>query len=272
MASEWVPPVTTPEQFERLTAIEPGFPHYMRKQVNEWVFAASYQSNVWQPGVPQFLALVMKMDFSDYEYHFAEDVKRLSDSDLANVIDCMFYHEVPSAIRDATTLGRILDAGRSAWAVTFDDDGDPRLTERLLTGVQLAYEDVVNKAAKAGGLLAEAFEAAYGTTPNPNHSYDLSVKAVETLASPAFIPNNTTRATLGAVIGHLEQKTVSLPLIEKHANHGETITKMMRLLWEGGQRHGNGTYEHISLQGARTAQALAFSLVALIHEGLISAS
>ena len=98
------------------------------------------------------------------------------------------------------------------------------------------------------------------------------MKAVETLACPAFIPNNTSRATLGAVISHLQQKTVSLPLIEKNAAHGETLTKMMRLLWEGGQRHGDGNYEHVSLAGAKTAQALAFSLVAMIHEQLISVS
>jgi hypothetical protein len=43
-----------------------------------------------------------------------------------------------------------------------------------------------------------------------------------------------------------------------------------RLLWEGGQRHGDGNYEHVSLEGAKTAQALAFSLVAMIHEELIA--
>lgn len=45
---------------------------------------------------------------------------------------------------------------------------------------------------------------------------------------------------------------------------------MMRLLWEGGQRHGNGQYEHVSLEGAKTAQALAFCLVSMLHEGVIS--
>lgn len=148
----------------------------------------------------------------------------------------------------------------------------PRLTRRIPTGVQVAYDAVISKTALAGQLIAEAFVAAYGTTPNPNHCCNLCVKAMETLASARYIPNNTTRATLGAVISHLQQKAVSRPFIQKKTVHKDVITQLMRVLWEGGQRHGDGNYEHVPLAGARIAHAIATLLVALIHEDAIGVS
>lgn len=209
----------------------------------------------------------MKHRFPEDYGQFAQVVAQLTDNDLANVLDCMLFHG--HGVQDVARLASILDVGRAGWTVTTDEEDRVRLTERIPSGVILAYDAVMNKTALAGKLLTEAFQAAYGSSPNPNHAYDLSVKAVETLACPAFIPGNT-RGTLGAVIAHLEKKKILLPLLEKNARHGETLTKLMRLLWEGGQRHGAGKYEHISIEGARTAHAVAVTLVSLIHEDALS--
>ncbi|GIU55667.1 hypothetical protein NicSoilC12_14160 [Arthrobacter sp. NicSoilC12] len=270
LSDEWVPPVMGVEELTRLTAVEPGYPTYMKEQIIRWVVDTSTLPNgAFMPSVPQELSLRMKRLIPADLGPFTSFLWKAADDLLTNLIDAMLYFRLGRSYRTADKLASILDSSRSEWQVQ-PIGGRSRITQRIPTGVQISYEDVVNKTALAGSLLAEAFEATYGMAPNPNHAYDLSVKAVETLACHAFIPNNTTRATLGAVIAHLQQKTVSLPLIEKNASHGETITKMMRLLWEGGQRHGDGNYQHVSLAGAKTAQALAFSLVAMIHEGLIS--
>lgn len=271
MSMEWVPPAMDSEQFTQLTSVERGFPDYMKGQVIEWIMLISKSAKGFhRPAVPHSLSLRMKMTIPSEASYFRAFLGTASDEVIANAVDALFYFDLGSARRGVNILRHILDAGLSEWSISDATPGTPRLARRIPVGVSVAYEDVISKSALAGKLLAEAFEATYGTTPNPNHAYDLSVKAVETLACAAFIPNNTTRATLGSVIAHLQQKTVSLPLIEKNANHGETITKMMRLLWEGGQRHGDGNYEHVSLEGAKTAHALAVSLVALIHEGVVS--
>lgn len=256
--------------YERLGTIEVGFPDYLRRQVVPWIAAcARNYSGYFIEEVSEKLSLRLKTPLPDEDYAFRDFLNAADHDFIANVIDAMFYFDLGSAAEKADDLEEILDDGKSEWAVE-SMAGKPRLVKRIPAGVQLAYEDVVNKVSLAGQLLAEAFDSVYGVTPNPNHAYDLCVKAVETIACPAFIPNNVTRGTLGAVISHLEQKSVSLPLIQKNADHGETLTKMMRLLWEGGHRHGSGHYEHVSLKGAKTAQALAFSLVAMIHEGLIT--
>lgn len=270
MPDEWFPPATDGATLLRLTAVEGGFPPYLRTPVVEWVIGTTYYRGRYLPALAQNLGLRLKMEMPTEEVRFRSFLHQVDDDILVRALDAMFYFEIMAAVTRSSALFEILEAGSSVWTVAGIDEKRPRLVQKLPSGLSQAFGDVTSKSALAGKLLAEAFEATYGAVPNPNHAYDLCVKAVETLACPAFIPKNTSRATLGAVISHLERKAVSLPLIEKNATHGDTITRMMRLLWEGGQRHGNGNYEHVSLEGARTAQALAFSLVALIHEGLIT--
>src|SRR5579859_1004701 len=152
-----------------------------------------------------------------------------------------------------------LDSGRAGWQIMADEQSRPRMTRWIPDGVRIAYDDVISKTALAGRLLMEAFEHAYEATTNPGHSYMQSVKAVETLACPRFLPDNR-RATLGRVIDHLNREAVSLPLKEKNAPHA-TVVKMMQLLWEGADRHaGQEDYADVSGEGARTAHALAVAL------------
>lgn len=270
MTAEWVPPVATREELERLASIESGFPEFVRGQVIQWVMERGRFAGRFDPQFPDFLGRKMKRIFANEPSGFEVGLDQLADGELANVVDCVLFFV--ASTREAKYLKQMLEESRAGWALTKKVGGKFRVTETIPSGVSLSFENVMNKTAKAGKLLAEAFEAAYGVSPNPNHAYDLSVKAVETLACPYFIPNNTNRATLGAVISHLEQKSVSLPLVEKNANHRETVTKMMRLLWEGGQRHGEEAYEHVSLAGARTAHALATCLMSMIHEDAINVS
>ncbi|WP_157365910.1 hypothetical protein [Arthrobacter sp. Leaf234] len=267
---EWVPPAMKADDFAKLTAIEPGIPEYMRPQLVNWVLDVldgPYED--FSVGV-NFLSLQVKENLPPNRTYFRHWLDKASSEALVNLIDCMLFYDVAGVKEEATSLGYVLEAGRSEWQVS-TVDGEPRLSHRIPTGVLQSYEEVASKTGMAGELLAEAFNAAYGVNPNPNHAYDLSVKAVETLACPRYLPKNT-KATLGSVITHLSSKSVTLPLREKNANHQELVKQMMQNLWEGGERHGSEHYSGISEEGAKTAQALAFALVALLHEQVIAVS
>ena len=269
--SGWVSPTMESAEFEKMNAIEPGIPPYMRLHVAEWIIDVATEGyGAAEAEVPKFMSLAFKdAEFARYN-NFRSHVRLLSSDGLVSVADWLLYHDVRDARSTVDALEAILEVGRSEWKIT-RLDGQPRMSRRISEGVELAYEDVVSKTGAAGSLLAEAFNSVYGTNPNPDSAYGRSVKAVETLACPRYLPANT-RATLGSVIAHLNQKDVSLPLLEGNVPDRELIVSMMRKLWAGGERHGSESYQHVSVDGAKTALALAFSLVSMLHEDVITVS
>lgn len=261
-----------PEEHALLTAIEPGIPPYMKPQVCNWIVERASQANGWfDQDVPQFMSLQFKREFSIREDFFRGQIQGLDDNELVSVLDWMLYFDIHGAKYQAKNLKMLLDLGRSEWTVSLLEEDVPRLARRIPSGVEDAYEDIVGKTAAAGNLLAQAFNAVYGASPSSDSAYGLSVKAVETLACPKFLPANK-RATLGTVIAHLAQKDVALPLLEGSATDKEVVLSMMKKLWTGGERHGSETYQHVNLDGAKTALALAFSLVSMLHEDVIAVS
>lgn len=261
-----------PEEHAKLTAIEPGIPRYMRLQVCDWLLQRSRSESAWfDQEVPKFMALSFKREFSTREDHFEGQIRALDDDELVSAMDWMLYFNIHGAKRDAQDLKMILDLGRSEWTVSLLDPDAPRVARRIPSGVEAAYEDIVSKTSAAGSLLAQAFNAVYGASPNSDSAYSLSVKAVETIACPKLLPLSP-RATLGTVISHLGNKDVSLPLLEGHVPAKELILGMMKKLWAGGERHGSETYQHVTIDGAKAALALAFSLVSLLHEDVITVS
>lgn len=270
--SEWVSPVMGPEEHARLTAIEPGIPDYMKPQVQDWILQRSRNESSWfDEDVPKYMALAFKRSFSTRSDYFEGQIRGLDENQLVSVTDWMLFYDIHGARRDAHELKMVLDIGRSEWTVSTLEPDLPRVAKRIPSGVQAAYEDIVSKTSAAGSLLAQAFNAVYGANPNSDSAYGLSVKAVETLACPKYLPSNT-RATLGTVITHVSQKSVALPLREGHVPDKDLIVSMMRKLWAGGERHGSETYQHVSLDGAKVALALAFSLVSMLHEDVITVS
>lgn len=268
----WVSPALAQEEHEKLLAIESGIPAYMRPQVVDWLMGRSRRNGGYMDEeVANFLSLTFKIKFPTTLGEYHGFLARLADPLLVSVIDWFLYHDVNGSKHMAREIGAILDFGHSEWTVT-DMDGDgPRITRRIPTGVESSYRDIISKTAAAGQLLVEAFNAVYGTNPNSDSAYGLSVKAVETIACPRYLPAST-RATLGSVIAHLGQKDVALPLLDGNVPDRDLIVGMMRKLWAGGERHGSETYQHVSIDGAKAALALAFSLVSMLHEDVITVS
>lgn len=270
--SGWVSPALEPDEHEKLLAIESGIPAYMRPQVVDWLMNRSRRSGGYMDeDVANFLSLAFKMKFPTYLGDYEAVLKQLSDPLLVSVVDWFLYHDVNRSQQLAKEIGIILDFGHSEWTVTDMDGSGPRITRRIPTGVETTYRDIISKTAVAGQLLVEAFNSVYGSNPNSDSAYGLSVKAVETLACPKYLPTSN-RATLGSVIAHLSQKDVILPLLEGNVSDKDLIVSMMRKLWAGGERHGSETYQHVSADGAKVALALAFSLVSMLHEDVITVS
>ena len=266
----WVSPAMDEEEFAEMTAIEPGIPEYMREQISKWVTDKCGESR-FSTAIPKALTLIFKENFPEYPQNFEYKLRMLDDNKLVSVIDWLLFHKAGSIVPKNYELKGMLDLGRSEWTITELEDGKPRMSRRIPEGVDASYRDVVAKTEAAGGLLAEAFNAIYGSQPKANESYGLSVKAVETIACPRYLPTNT-RATLGSVIAHLGNKDVILPLRAGNVPDKDLIVSMMRKLWEGGERHGSETYEHVSIPGAKAALALAFSLVSMLHEDVVAVS
>ena len=267
----WVSPALDQTEFAEMTAIEPGIPNYMRAQLTKWITDRCGGDSYLDLSIPRALTLVFKDEFPEYGLNFRDHLEGLDDDQLVSVIDWMLYHDIKNLKSDYSHLKSILDLGRSEWTVAEVEERKPRMSRRIPAGVDESYRDVVAKTEAAGSLLAEAFNAIYGAQPNANESYGLSVKAVETIACPRYLPTST-RATLGSVIAHLANKDVQLPLLDGNVPDKDLIVSMMRKLWAGGERHGSETYQHVSIPGAKTALALAFSLVSMLHEETITVS
>lgn len=269
--SEWVPPGATPEEMEHLTKIEAGIPEYMRPHVEEWLCRTlEWHLSDWDIKGVRELSLRMKTDFGGDQDQFRQRVSRLSERDLVWAVDAALAYSIGRARMTTHSLAKTLEDGRAGWMLSKDAEGSPRLTERIPSGVREAFDYAAQATTRAGRHLADAFEASYGVAPNPSHSYSESVKAVEALAIPAFLPRDT-NATLGKVVNHLNSKVVSIPHVrQKNANHQTTVVGMMQTLWEASERHeGQDTYSDITPEGAKAAHSLAVCLVQLVHEGLI---
>lgn len=266
----WASPAMDDDEFATLTAIEPGIPPYMRQHVTDWILKTLGGYPTLDPDAAADLALAFKLEINSNYRNWERKLNGAADERVVTILDWLLYHSA-GARYGSDRLQEILDKGRSEWTVSVLEAGQPRIARRIPEGVQVTLLDAVSRTGAAGSLLAEAFNSIYGVSSNPNHAYDMCVKAVETLASPKFLPNNP-RATLGSVYAHLNQKTVSLDLREADVADKELIVGMMKKLFLGAERHGSNDYQHVSLDGAKTALSLATALLSMLHEDVITVS
>ena len=265
----WTSPVNddTPA---RLSAIEPGIPEYMRSHVAEWAGGALGGEYNTKHGVISMMSLQLKVAMPTHISLLERYLSDSTDGFLVTALDWLLYHDSDARSRSGI-LKIILDQGRSEWTVNAIGEGKPRMTRRIPEGVEAVLSNTVDRTGAAGSLLAEAFNSIYGAAPNPNHAYDMCVKAVETKVCPLFLPDNT-RATLSSVYNHLSHKEVSLPLRETNMSDKDLIIAMMNKLFVGAERHGSESYEHVSLEGAKTALSLATALISMFHENVVTVS
>lgn len=203
---------------------------------------------------------------------FVSALRYYQDEDVLDFIDWFIslFHEVYSdTIAD---LDRVLERGGSRWKVGMRSKHHG-LELRVAEGVGLAAEEAVASAGQAGVLLAEAWHAAFGRSPDYEEAYEKAIKAVEEAIIPVVEPNNR-KATLGTVTAILGQKFGAwrVPLSDdKPEPSFDALYKMSRALWLGQEsRHGANGYRKPTREEAESAVVLAVSLVHIASAGLIA--
>ncbi|MFK4070409.1 hypothetical protein [Streptomyces sp. NPDC029674] len=172
-------------------------------------------------------------------------------------------------------LDYILTEGGSAYTVNPDKNG---LCRRVDVTLRRSLEAAVQAADKqgqdAGKHLREAFAAAYGISPNPSVAYSESVKAVEAVANPLFLPKSP-EPTLGAVRSTLDQGRNKYEMVVQDrtgdpANINAAV-ELLNLLWHGQRdRHAGGpTTRPMTQEAAETAVHTAALLVHWIATGAV---
>jgi hypothetical protein len=129
-------------------------------------------------------------------------------------------------------------------------------------------------AGAAGIKLAQAWERAFGVSPDPTGAYALAVRAAEDASIPVVVPNQT-GATLGHVIGQLAvDGDWSLPLTREDADAptSSLVLGTTKALWRGHHdRHGGGPgLPSVAQEEAETAVTLAVSLVQWFASGMVA--
>jgi hypothetical protein len=114
------------------------------------------------------------------------------DAALAGLLECRDNYQAPRHIV-TSNLDRMLREGGSAYEVASDSIS---LQRRVDGTVQAVFDKAKEAAASAGDgeaadHLRDAFAAAYGMKPDPGAAYSHAVKAVEAVANPLFLPNDT---------------------------------------------------------------------------------
>lgn len=171
-------------------------------------------------------------------------------------------------------LEEVLRQSGSRWTVG-TRAGKPGLVRRVPEGAQVNAEFVMASAGQAGARLRQAWERAFGVSPDPTGAYALAVRAVEDAAVPVVVPKQE-NATLGHVIGQLRHDDDwSLPLTREHdeAPTRETVVRMCQALFKGHHdRHGGvpGAPETVSQEEAEAAVTLAVPLVQWFASGQVA--
>lgn len=160
-------------------------------------------------------------------------------------------------------LEKILTDSGSAWTVGERND-HVSLEKRVPEGVATAVAGIVTLGSTAGELLAEAWHAAFGRSPDPEEAYEKAIKAVEAAGAALVAPKNA-KATLGTMIRDMKaQGDWKLPL----PTSVEPLLPMAEALWTGqASRHGGGAYRKPSQGEAESAVLLAVALVQFFSSG-----
>lgn len=169
-------------------------------------------------------------------------------------------------------LDRILTDAGSVWRVC----QQPLSLQRRLDPADLdAAQGAVRAAADAsrpegGSDLAQAWEAAYGRSPNPSEAYRLAIRAVEHVALPVVLPKDQA-GTLGKARARVAQSPEKWRVEVGQGVDGQTLAGLMGALWHGqDDRHGGGpNYAATTQTQAEGAVQIAVLLMRWFTDGRV---
>lgn len=198
----------------------------------------------------------------------------LSEGELMHFVDYLVHVNAkestgPSQNDQLETL--LKDAG-SAWRVGIRE-GNAGLERRMPEGVQLAAEHSISNSGTAGKFLAEAWQDAFGRSPNPESAFVKAIKAVEAAAVPVVCSNDKT-AHFGKVIGQMRRDgNWSLPFDREHAENPTSgvLLDMCQALWSGhSDRHPGEDYVPTTQTAGEAAVLMAVPLVQWFSSGAVA--
>jgi hypothetical protein len=277
MEENWSPLGSSPREQD---ALHEGVPNWMKLRFWEWLDNAL---EIAASNTESQSTLELVMEF-DERKRLAEPLAgRFRSYNLSSVLVGHSDAELPLSVADfllasaheadqgllTRELEAMLHRSGSAWRAG-RRLGTAGLERRVSEGVQEAADATMSNSGSAGQILAEAWRAAFGMSPDPEKAYSKAIKAVEEAAKPHVSPKDSV-ATLGKMISAMrDQKTWGLPLMDDERNPArDTLLNMMRSLHFGQQqRHGGNGERGASQREAETAVFLAVPLVQFFHAGL----
>lgn len=165
------------------------------------------------------------------------------------------------------TLKEILESGGSAWTVNSQRTG---LEKRVSDSAKSAMESATASSATVSNEIREAWNQAFGRTPDPSDAWDHAIKAVEEVLIPIVLPK-VPKPNLGGVAGELEASSTKWRLqlaSSGKSNAGDTLSSMLRLIWPNPDRHGGGQARRTPSQGeAESAVHLAIAIIEMCRDG-----
>jgi hypothetical protein len=158
-----------------------------------------------------------------------------------------------------TILDHILDVGGSSYHVAIRRQ---RLERRIAAHTEEMFRHAADQAGgDAGRYLTQAWEKAFSVRNDPTTAYGDAVRAVEAVACPKVLPNDTV-PTLGKVIAHLKQAPDKWEVRIPGKDAMGSLVAMLELLWTGHvSRHAGSpqSRDHSAIE-AEAALMLAATL------------
>ena len=270
MATRWHKRGADPAQ---LKALHPGVPSWLERYLMAWVKVVGYEGSDYPYGTGRKPNLGWLLEYETAVRRPESLLEQFSNGGPERLLREMgpaeFLDFVDFLLHKVTTergseggwsdkLEEILSDAGSEWRVGTRDDF-VSLEKRVPDGVALAAAETIANSDDAGVLLAEAWHAAFGRSPDAEEAYEKAIKAVEEAGTDKVSPKNE-KATLGSMVRDMRaQKDWAIAF---GPSHGNVAVQMAEALWvDQESRHGGNGYRKPTQAEAEAAVLLAVPLV-----------
>lgn len=283
---QWLPLSQRTGKKPALTGPYEGVPSWLSQSLTQWtVNRFRYRTSLYEERddtgrlnrAERRLRLELPMGSFDVRLKSLME-KALDDNDVfLDLLDFLLSdldtNPYGNDVQFAEELAIYLDDAASAWRVVLRDDHFC-LERRTSAESMAAAEVAISDGDRAGQLLASAWNAVYGRTPNPGLAYRDAVRAVEAAARPIITPADTA-ATLGKMVAALRDapNKWDFALEPKGGHPVEMVETTMSLLWTAQlDRHGTDDAAvplNVSAEEAAAGVQLAVTLVNWLRSGAL---